>query len=386
MFAIETAIQEIRTCGYTLVPDFLGGGRLDRVRAALDCELGAYLGRNNFEGHATERIYTLVARDPVFREIIEDDRVMALCAAFLEPNYLLTGSLAISIHPGETPQPWHNDDAFYPIPRPRPMVSLSTIVAVADFTAANGGTEVIPGSHLWSDAEIGGSGAGQHFAQVIDGTGMAQGRHQAAEHRPAGEAPGCIELGVAALDTQALAQQRTTFAPQPEALVEQAAGEGLPGGGAAQTGYLPAGVVGAGFEIDAHAVMRPSAVEQDVLLGQPFAVRARGDPDVNREGLRTLRMPAPVHTPGARRGEQHPRIRVAGDVKFEAVSRHQSARGMQHIDLTFIGRGIERPLHPQRSETAVAHHDRTRRAPRKAQFEACAPAFRPGERRPRKCG
>jgi len=156
MFAIETAIQEIRTRGYTLVPDFLGGGRLDRVRAALDCELGAYLGRNNFEGHATERIYTLVARDPVFREIIEDDRVMALCAAFLEPNYLLTGSLAISIHPGETPQPWHNDDAFYPIPRPRPMVSLSTIVAVDDFTAENGGTEVIPGSHLWSDAEIGG--------------------------------------------------------------------------------------------------------------------------------------------------------------------------------------------------------------------------------------
>jgi ectoine hydroxylase-related dioxygenase (phytanoyl-CoA dioxygenase family) len=156
MFAIETAIQEIRTCGYTLVPDFLGGGRLDRVRAALDCELGAYLGRNNFEGHATERIYTLVARDPVFREVIEDDRVMALCAAFLEPNYLLTGSLAISIHPGETPQPWHNDDAFYPIPRPRPMVSLSTIVAVDDFTAENGGTEVIPGSHLWSDAEIGG--------------------------------------------------------------------------------------------------------------------------------------------------------------------------------------------------------------------------------------
>lgn len=156
MFDIETAIQEIRTRGYTLVPDFLGGGRLDRVRAALARELGAYLGRNNFEGHATERIYTLVARDPVFREIIEDDRVMALCDAFLEPNYLLTGSLAICIHPGETPQPWHNDDAFYPLPRPRPMVSLSTIVAVDDFTAENGCTEIIPGSHLWSDAEIGG--------------------------------------------------------------------------------------------------------------------------------------------------------------------------------------------------------------------------------------
>jgi len=36
------------------------------------------------------------------------------------------------------------------------MISLSTIVAVDAFTADNGGTEVIPGSHLWSDEEIGG--------------------------------------------------------------------------------------------------------------------------------------------------------------------------------------------------------------------------------------
>ena len=39
-------------------------------------------------------------------------RVMALCDAFLEPNYLLTGSLAICIHPGESAQPIHTDDGF----------------------------------------------------------------------------------------------------------------------------------------------------------------------------------------------------------------------------------------------------------------------------------
>ncbi len=58
--------------------------------------------------------------------------------------------------PGETPQPFHADDSFYTVPRPRPMVSLSTIVAVDAFTAENGGTEVVPGSHLWSDAELAG--------------------------------------------------------------------------------------------------------------------------------------------------------------------------------------------------------------------------------------
>ena len=97
-----------------------------------------------------------MARDAVFQDIAEDPRILAQCDRFLDPNYLLTGSLAICIHPGESPQPWHNDDAFYPLPRPRPMVSLSTMVAVDDFTLDNGATEVIPGSHLWSEAEIGG--------------------------------------------------------------------------------------------------------------------------------------------------------------------------------------------------------------------------------------
>jgi len=77
---------------------------------------------------------TELARHRIFQDIVEDQRIMALCDQLLLPNYLLTASQA-------------TDDSFYPIPRPRPMISLSTIVAVEPFTAANGGTEIIPGSH-----------------------------------------------------------------------------------------------------------------------------------------------------------------------------------------------------------------------------------------------
>ena len=35
------------------------------------------------------------------------------------------------------------------LPRPRPAVSFSMILAVDDFTAENGATEVLAGSHLW---------------------------------------------------------------------------------------------------------------------------------------------------------------------------------------------------------------------------------------------
>jgi ectoine hydroxylase-related dioxygenase (phytanoyl-CoA dioxygenase family) len=140
-----------------MIPGFLNQEQLETVNRLFDRMLGSHRGRNNFEGSRTERIYTLVARDRVFQDIVEDPRIMALCDAVLMPNYLLTASQAIVISPGETPQPWHTDDSFYPIPHPRPMISLSTIVAVEDFTAENGGTEVIPGSHRWSEEQIQGA-------------------------------------------------------------------------------------------------------------------------------------------------------------------------------------------------------------------------------------
>ena len=152
----EEILQQLKDQGFAMIPDSLTEERLARVNQLYAAMLGSHSGRNNFEGNRTERIYTLVARDRVFQDIAEDPRIMALCDALLMPNYLLTANQAIVIGPGETPQPWHTDDSFYPIPRPRPMISLSTIVAVEAFTAENGGTEVIPASHLWDDGQIAG--------------------------------------------------------------------------------------------------------------------------------------------------------------------------------------------------------------------------------------
>jgi ectoine hydroxylase-related dioxygenase (phytanoyl-CoA dioxygenase family) len=152
----DQTLQQLQEQGYAIIPNFLSAQQLARVNRLFDDMLGSHTGRNNFEGNLTERIYTLVARDRVFQDIAEDAGIMALCDALFMPNYLLTASQAIVISPGETPQPWHTDDTFYPIPRPRPMISLSTIVAVEDFTAENGGTEVIPGSHLWDEGQMAG--------------------------------------------------------------------------------------------------------------------------------------------------------------------------------------------------------------------------------------
>lgn len=150
-------LRDLDEQGYTVIPDFLDEALLARVRAGLAPHLDTHAGRNNFEGLRTERVYTLVGRGRVFEAIAEDARILALLEALLAPGYLLTASQAICIRPGETPQPIHYDDQFYPIARPRPAISISTIVAVDAFTAENGGTEIIPGSHRWSDAQIAGA-------------------------------------------------------------------------------------------------------------------------------------------------------------------------------------------------------------------------------------
>ena len=146
-------IAQIERDGYTVVENFLSPLQLADVRRLFALYLDTHSGRNNFEGLRTERVYTLVARARVMWDIVLDARILALCEHFLLPNFLLTASQAIRINPGEAPQPFHSDDSFYHLPHPRPMVSLSTIVAVDDFTAQNGATNIIPGSHSWSDAQ-----------------------------------------------------------------------------------------------------------------------------------------------------------------------------------------------------------------------------------------
>lgn len=147
-------VAAIERDGFTVIEDFLSADVLAEVRRVLALYLDSNSGRNDFEGLKTERIYTLVARARVFWDIVLDERVMRLCERFLLPNFLLTASQAIRILPGETPQPIHSDDAYHLLPRPRPMISLSTIVAVDAFTESNGATTVIPGSHLWGEEEV----------------------------------------------------------------------------------------------------------------------------------------------------------------------------------------------------------------------------------------
>lgn len=181
------AIEAIRRDGYVILQNLLSAAELGAVREALVPYLDRQFGRNSFEGKKTERIYTLVGKGKPFADLVEHPLVLEVCDAFLQPNYLLTASQAIRIHPGEAPQGFHTDDAFFPIPRPRPPLSVATIWAIDDFTAENGATRVIPKSHLWGDEKPEGVVTPDDFMSVRRyGLGAAEGELErfAASEKP----------------------------------------------------------------------------------------------------------------------------------------------------------------------------------------------------------
>jgi ectoine hydroxylase-related dioxygenase (phytanoyl-CoA dioxygenase family) len=136
--------------GFVILERLLSASEIDAiVRALAPYEAGRPMGRNDFEGGRSQRVYSLAGKGAVFHALAEHPRVLAILDARLLHGFLLSTFQSIRLHPGETAQAFHSDDAFYLVPRPRATLGISAIWAIEDFTEDNGATELIPGSHQW---------------------------------------------------------------------------------------------------------------------------------------------------------------------------------------------------------------------------------------------
>lgn len=134
--------------GYLVWENLLSTEECEQIRDVVRPRLG-HTGRNSFEGRRTQRVYSLLSRTRVCDRLVDHPRVLAVLDRLLMPNYLLSALQAINIQPGESAQLLHHDDGFYPVPRPRAPLAAATIWAIDDFTADNGATVLVPGSHRW---------------------------------------------------------------------------------------------------------------------------------------------------------------------------------------------------------------------------------------------
>jgi len=151
---LDKAFDDFDRDGFVVFENVLDADGIAAVRDALTPYLDSpHKGRNDFEGLKTNRVYALLGKDPLFGDIAAHPLALAFVERDLGSNPLLASALAINLHPGESVQPWHTDDGHIDIPLPRPSFGVSTFWAIDETTTENGATEVIPGSHLWSEVE-----------------------------------------------------------------------------------------------------------------------------------------------------------------------------------------------------------------------------------------
>jgi ectoine hydroxylase-related dioxygenase (phytanoyl-CoA dioxygenase family) len=139
--------------GYIILENLVSRDLMDALREEARGHLER-VGRNSFEGERTQRIYSVPQKLRSADPFITHPLILAHLDRLFLPNYLLSQAQVINVMSHSPSQPLHMDDGFYPWPRPRPALSAATVFAVDDFTADNGATRAIPGSHLWPEGRV----------------------------------------------------------------------------------------------------------------------------------------------------------------------------------------------------------------------------------------
>jgi ectoine hydroxylase-related dioxygenase (phytanoyl-CoA dioxygenase family) len=154
---ISDHVDRITEQGYTVLEDAIEPALVVKLRDTirrLQRELDVKPFGTEAEGHSTLRMYNLLAKHPVFAAMPVHPNVLPIVEALLDKGCLLSGMTAMDIGPGEDAQPIHGDDGVMSkhLRRPYAPMMVTSIWALTDFTAENGGTQYVPGSHAWEAA------------------------------------------------------------------------------------------------------------------------------------------------------------------------------------------------------------------------------------------
>jgi ectoine hydroxylase-related dioxygenase (phytanoyl-CoA dioxygenase family) len=152
---VEDIVSQLAEDGYALIPGAIQPDQVAWARSELEAIVETTpRGRDDFEGHRTRRVYGLFGKTRSLDALAVHDVVLGVLDRVLG-HYQLSAPTGIAIGPGETAQSLHPDDAIYPMPRPHPEVVVNVMWPLQDFTAANGATRIVPGSHRWTDERPG---------------------------------------------------------------------------------------------------------------------------------------------------------------------------------------------------------------------------------------
>ncbi len=114
----------------------------------------APFGHDEFLGAKTKRLGGILKKSRAARDLVTHPVVMQLAESVLL-NYATTYQLNFSgimhLEPGAAAQPLHRDGDLYPLSHLGITTLMPTMWALSEFDEANGGTQIVPGSHRWEE-------------------------------------------------------------------------------------------------------------------------------------------------------------------------------------------------------------------------------------------
>lgn len=167
--AADDVVSALERDGGVIIEDFLVRETLEGLRRDLLPLLERQsTGRDGFAGFKTRRLSALFAHTRHCVEIATHPLYLAPAEHFLcrsrevwvggdrlslAADIRIGVTQAIQLAPGQGAQPLHRDDTVFMWRHPTGGREgrVQVICALSDFTVENGGTLVIPGSHLWDD-------------------------------------------------------------------------------------------------------------------------------------------------------------------------------------------------------------------------------------------
>lgn len=151
---LAQAERDLAEHGVCFVTGVLTDAQLERARGALyraaedDAARGTrQTGFGLDYGAGNQRVWNVLSRDPVFIDLVEHPKALQLVRATIGWPALL-GNLSANIAgPGCEGGVLHADQIFVPEPWPADPQGVNVAWCLDDFTAENGATRMVPGSH-----------------------------------------------------------------------------------------------------------------------------------------------------------------------------------------------------------------------------------------------
>ena len=152
----DTIAAILERDGCVIVDRLLDDAFCERILDALEPWMAKVpTGGGDWVGKKTRRVHGLVAKSAAVRENVCHPLVLETMDRMLGPwcdAYQISACSTTSIGPGEKAQELHRDDLMFPFTHPTERVAYCTTFWALDaFTAENGATRIVPGSHRWDD-------------------------------------------------------------------------------------------------------------------------------------------------------------------------------------------------------------------------------------------